>query len=100
MESPEQYYLIPRSLDNGELFMGLPRAEVLPALVLSGMGFILHHELIAIGLACVVFFCVRYLRSKYGNNLFARLYFYYFSTQGSRSYFKRLPAASIRYWRY
>ncbi len=99
MEPPEQYYLIPASLDNGALFMGLPRAQSLPALIFIALGFIVKHEVIGIALGLGCFFVVRYITSRFGANVFSRCLYYYFTSDQNRYPFKRLPASHLRYWR-
>lgn len=99
MEHPEQYYLIPKSLDNGALFMGMPREETLPALLLIALGFIVTHEMMGIELGLGCFFMVRYIKRRFGINVFSRCVYYYFTSDQNRAPFKRLPSAHLRYWR-
>ncbi|ASI93386.1 type IV conjugative transfer system protein TraL [Vibrio mediterranei] len=99
MEHPEQYYLIPASLDNGALFMGLPREESLPTLIIGALGFMVHHELIGTMVAAGCFFTVRYIKGRFGINVFSRCLYYYFTSDQNRYPFKRLPPSHLRYWR-
>ncbi|MFA0079930.1 type IV conjugative transfer system protein TraL [Vibrio artabrorum] len=98
MEQPEQYYLIPSSLDNGEVFMGLPREESLPAACITALGFMVGHEMVGLAFAIVCLFLVRYIKGQYGMNVFSCCRYYYTTTPKHASSFKRLPAASLRYW--
>ncbi|MFA0057702.1 type IV conjugative transfer system protein TraL [Vibrio echinoideorum] len=98
MEQPEQYYLIPSSFDNGAVFMGLPREESLPAIIILAIGIMLKHEMIGIALAMACLFVVRYVKGQYGINVFNRSRYYYMSTSKHKASFKRLPASSLRYW--
>ncbi|ELI5720906.1 type IV conjugative transfer system protein TraL [Vibrio fluvialis] len=100
MEHPEQYYLVPKSLDQGAILMGFPRVEVLPALAVACIGFLLKHGMLGISVGSVVFFLIKYIRRKYGENVFSRVMYSYFSTYRNSNFFKRLPSASIKYWRY
>lgn len=99
MEHPEQYYLIPKSLDNGRLLMGLPIEEALPALVCLGVGFLIGHEMVGFLLGVFLLFSVRYVKGRYGANVFIRTLYYYFTSSQWRRPFKRLPPAGLRYWR-
>ncbi|MGF1884081.1 type IV conjugative transfer system protein TraL [Vibrio splendidus] len=98
MEQPEQYYLIPSSLDNGEVLMGLPREESLPAAVIVGLGFMMGHEMIGMVCALICLFAVRYIKGQYGMNVFSSCRYYYTTTPSNKASFKRFPAASLRYW--
>ncbi|MBY7933085.1 type IV conjugative transfer system protein TraL [Vibrio furnissii] len=100
MEHPEQYYVVPKSLDQGSILMGFPRVEILPALCVVGLGFMIDYRMLGLSAGFVIFFLVKYLRRKYGENVFSRVMYSYFSTYRNKNFFKRLPSASIKYWRY
>ncbi|MFA0098531.1 type IV conjugative transfer system protein TraL, partial [Vibrio splendidus] len=93
-----QYYLIPSSFDNGEVFMGLPREESLPAAFVVAIGFMMGHEMIGLALAIGCLFGVRYIKGQYGINVFSSSLYYYTTTPKHKASFKRFPAASLRYW--
>lgn len=100
MENPDQYYVVPKSLDKGAILMGFPRVEILPALMIAGTSFMIHHQMIGLSVASVTFFSIKYVRRRYGENVFSRIMYSYLSTNKSNNFFKRLPSSSIKYWRY
>ena len=100
MENPEQYYLIPKSLDQGAILMGFPRVEILPALVCVIVGSGINQLPLGISASVVSFVLIKYLRKRYGNNVFSRFMYTHLSTYRSKNFYKRIPSASIKYWRY
>lgn len=100
MEDPEQYYVISSSLDSEKYFIGFPRIEVLPALVVASAGFLVNLNALGIGLGISLFIVIKYLRRKYGANIFVRVAYSHLTTDRIRLFYKRLPSSSIKYWRY
>lgn len=99
MENPEQYYKIPRGLDQESLMMGYAKIEIIPALVIAGLGFFVGMRLVALGASITLFIVIRYLRRKYGKNVFSRFSYSYLNGNVIKL-FKRLPSSAIKYWRF
>lgn len=100
MEDPKEYYHIIQTLDNDAVIIGFPRVEILPALVIAGAGILLNKAAIGMSVGFVVFIAIKYIRRKYGDNILSRIAFSHFTIKRSRTFFKRIPPYSSRYWRY
>jgi conjugal transfer pilus assembly protein TraL len=98
MESPREFYVIPKHLNKGKTIVGLPMDEVLPALIIFAAFFATKHQLIAIVVATLWFVGLRMLKNQYGDNIIALSAYWFGSSAVSSSIFKRSPSAARRYW--
>ncbi|MGF1703525.1 type IV conjugative transfer system protein TraL [Photobacterium makurazakiensis] len=98
MESPHQFYYIPRHLNRGKTFAGLPRDEVLPALFFLIVLFAMRHEVISL-IACAGWFIgLRQIKRQYGDNAIQLLLYWYGSKHIAESMFPKSPPSEKRYW--
>ena len=99
MEKPEQYYKIPKTLDKGRIFMGFPATESVPPVVALALLAWIGHEMIGLIIAFAVFKGMRILNGKFGQNILLLTFYAYSPRSIIKSFFRRLPASSKRYWR-
>lgn len=97
-EDDRLFFAIPRKLDTGRTFCGLPQDEVLPALIIFLTAFFARHEVIGICLAAIWFTGLRGIKASLGTN-FIKLTLYWFAPSSLVStLFKKTPPASQKYW--
>lgn len=98
MDNPQEFYAIPKHLNNGKTIVGLPMDEVLPAAILFMLLFVGKHQLAALIVALIWFISLRMLKTQFGENIIA-LSLYWFSSESISSIiFKRSPSSTRRYW--
>jgi len=98
MENPQEFYSIPKHLNNGKTIVGLPMDEVLPAMIFFLLLFMSKHQLAALAVSFVWFISLRMLKTQFGENIIA-LSLYWFSSESiSSKIFKRSPSSTRRYW--
>ncbi len=100
MENPEQYFLIPKSLDSEAITMGFARIEIIPPLIIGGCCIIVNHQILGISVGAVLFFIIRYFRNRYGANIFNRITYSYLTVRKVKHYYRRIPSYTTRYWRF
>ncbi|CAH6836428.1 Protein TraL [Vibrio chagasii] len=98
MENKAQYYAIPKYLNSPKRMFGLPREEVLPALVIFALGFFAKHYGIGFVIAACWFMGLRYLKTQYGEHIVAYATYWWGSAAINQQIFKHTPPAIKRYW--
>ena len=98
MNEHANFYSIPKYLDQGNINMGFPADEVIPALVVFGVLSVAGYMLTGMFVAVVIAVALRTIKQGKGNN-FLRLAAYWFSPASlSKNVFKHTPPPCDKYW--
>lgn len=98
MENERLFFSIPKHLNKGKRMLGLPRDEVLPALIIFVLFFLAKHQAIGLGLAVAWFLGLRSIKVQYGENIIALAFYWWGNAVINKQIFKRTPASERRYW--
>ncbi|MFS1950499.1 type IV conjugative transfer system protein TraL (plasmid) [Vibrio lentus] len=91
MNNEPLFYSIPKHLNHGKRMMGLPRDEVLPALLLFLLFFFAKHQAIGLAFAIAWFLGLRSIKVQYGENIIALASYWWGSRVVSQQIFKSTP---------
>ncbi len=100
MENKTQFYSIPKYLNTGKMVFGLPRDEVLPAVLIFACAFVTKHYGIGFCLGSAWFVGLRYLKVQYGENIVTYLIYWWCNPTINNLLFKHTPPSIKRYWLY
>lgn len=98
MNDEQLFFSIPKHLNQGKRSMGLPRDEVLPALILFVLFFLAKHQAIGLAFAVAWFLGLRSIKVQYGENIIALASYWWGSAVVNKQIFKRTPSSERRYW--
>ncbi|MGY5652136.1 type IV conjugative transfer system protein TraL [Vibrio cincinnatiensis] len=98
MNDENLFFSIPKHLNKGKRMMGLPRDEVLPALIIFALFFLAKHQVIGLGLAVAWFLGLRSIKVQYGENIIALASYWWGNALINKQIFKRTPSSEHRYW--
>lgn len=98
MDNPTQFFSIPKHLNNTPTLLGFAMDELVPALVVFAVLFMMDHALIGMALASSWFLGMRRMKSQYGMCVLRLTAYWYAPAEFSALFLKRTPAACRRYW--
>ncbi len=98
MNEHANFYSIPRYLDQGNIIMGFPADEVIPALIVFGVFLFANYMMTGMLIGTAVAIALRTLKQGKGDNFLSLILFWYCPSALSKSVFKHTPAPCDKYW--
>jgi len=91
-------YRFPKTLSEQRRLLGLPYDEALPSFPVLVWGIWAHKALFGMGLAVLIWFCIRSAKRGKGSMWLYNFLYWYFPTLLFRTFFRIIPDSSFRQW--
>lgn len=91
-------YRFPKTLSEQRRLLGLPYDEALPSFPVLVWGIWAQKALFGMGLAVLIWFCIRSAKRGKGSMWLYNFLYWYFPTLLFRTVFKIIPDSSFRQW--